>query len=94
MFDTLKYVRRLRGAGILEQQAEAHADALADAIGESVATRADVTAVRDEIKTMGTALRKDIAGLRGEMWKLIAAQTLVLIGSVAGIVAVMLRFAH
>jgi hypothetical protein len=42
-FDTLKFVEKLRAAGVPPEQAEAQAHAIADAIGEvNVATRRDI----------------------------------------------------
>ncbi len=41
-FDTLTYARRLKAAGVDEAQAEAHAEAVRDAITEGVATKADL----------------------------------------------------
>ena len=41
-FDTLSYARRLKAAGVDEVQAEAHAEAVRDAITQNVATKADL----------------------------------------------------
>ena len=41
-FDTLAYARRLKEAGVDEAQAEAHAEAVRDAVTEGVATKADL----------------------------------------------------
>ena len=43
-FDTLSYVRRLKAAGVDEAQAEAHAEAVRDAVTEGVATKDDLDA--------------------------------------------------
>ncbi|MCK9985390.1 MAG: hypothetical protein AzoDbin1_01862 [Azoarcus sp.] len=49
-FDTLRYVERLKSAGIPEAQAKAEAEALAIALGESasglLATKDDVTGIK------------------------------------------------
>ena len=37
-FDTLAYARKLKAAGVDEAQAEAHAEAVRDAVTEGVAT--------------------------------------------------------
>lgn len=42
VFDTLAYTRRLKDAGIAEEYAEAHAEALRAAFNEGVATKADI----------------------------------------------------
>ena len=38
-FDTLKYVERLKAAGVSEDHAKAEAEALRDVLSESIATR-------------------------------------------------------
>lgn len=47
--DTLEYARRLREAGLTEQLAEGHAQALSAAMTESLATKADLREV--EVRT-------------------------------------------
>ena len=49
-FDTLSYARRLKDAGVDDVQAEAHAEAVRDAITEAVATKADVARLEDRMK--------------------------------------------
>jgi hypothetical protein len=41
-FDTLQYANRLRAAGVSEEQAEVHAEALAEIIDEKLATKYDL----------------------------------------------------
>ena len=41
-FDTLAYSRRLRQAGVPEEQAEVHAEALAAVVTETLATKQDL----------------------------------------------------
>ena len=50
-FDTLAYARRLKEAGIDEAQAEAHAEAVRDAIMEGAATKADIVRFEAKIAT-------------------------------------------
>jgi hypothetical protein len=57
LFDRLAYMDRLKRAGINEDHARAHAEAMDEALRESVATRHDVAAVRIEI----TAVKADLA---------------------------------
>ena len=59
-FDTLVYARRLKEAGVDDAQAEAHAEAMRDAITESVATKADIARLEAKIDT-------GLAGLRAEI---------------------------
>ena len=49
-FDTLAYARRLKEAGVDEAQAEAHAEAVRDAMTEGVATKADLGTAIAELK--------------------------------------------
>ena len=54
-FDTLKAIRSLEAAGIERRQAEAHAEALRDAATadhDGLATKADITALRSEVRWM------------------------------------------
>ena len=48
-FDKLAYIDRLKSAGIEESQARAHAEALDQALRDTVATKHDVRELRDEI---------------------------------------------
>lgn len=57
-FDTLEFVKRLRSAGFTESQAEAMAvaqrESLAQAMDNSVATKADVLAVKNDLDALRT----------------------------------------
>ena len=59
VFDTLTAARHLEGAGIETRQAEAIVTTMAKAFDDSVATKADLAAVRAELK-------QDIADLKAE----------------------------
>ena len=48
-FDTLTYARRLKAAGVDEAQAEAHAEAVRDAVTEGVATKADLASLETRV---------------------------------------------
>ena len=65
-FDTLKLARRLESAGFPPQQAGDTAEALAEAFGE-LATKADIAALRAELKADIELLRRDITIRRGGM---------------------------
>ena len=60
-FDTLAYARRLKEAGVDEAQAEAHAEAVRDAITEGVATKADIARVEDKMATKADLYRALLA---------------------------------
>jgi cysteine sulfinate desulfinase/cysteine desulfurase-like protein len=50
-FDTLKFVRHLRSAGVPESQAEAFAEAMKEAQGEAdLATKADLREMENRLK--------------------------------------------
>ena len=49
LFDRLRYVDRLTGAGIAPDEARAHADAMEDALRQGVATKGDIAGLRTEI---------------------------------------------
>ena len=51
LFDKLAYLDRLKRAGIEEHQARAHAEAMDDALRESVATRSDIDRLENKIET-------------------------------------------
>jgi len=64
-FDTLKYVERLRDAGLPEAHAKAEAEALREALGElvelrSLATKEDITALRADVQTSIAESKADI----------------------------------
>lgn len=70
MFDTHRAVKKLTGAGFTENQAEALIDAVRDE-QEALATKADLLAVRadlrEEISALRAELKEDIAVLRAEL---------------------------
>ena len=76
IFDTRKYARGLTRGGVSEQQADAHAGALHDALG-GVATKADIAVLRADMDVLRVevasvvremqALRQEMQALRQEM---------------------------
>lgn len=60
-FDTLRYVEKLKSAGIPEAQAKAEAEALATALGESasglLATKDDITGIKIEMADIKSELK-------------------------------------
>lgn len=69
-FDTLKYVERLRAAGVPDAQAKAEAEALAEALssgGQDLVTKSDlrvaVSELRGEMKDMRAETIKWMVGL-------------------------------
>ena len=50
LFDKLRYLDRLVSAGIEREQARAHAEAMEEALRESVATTSDITNLEHKIE--------------------------------------------
>jgi DnaJ-domain-containing protein 1 len=57
-FDTLSYARRLRQAGVPEQQAEAMADATRELVVQDVATKADLAGLEQRLRADAAALEQ------------------------------------
>jgi hypothetical protein len=73
-FDTHKFIRTLKDAGIPEQQAEAFADAFRDAQGEAdLATRRDIDDLRRDMREMEQRLIIKLGGLMAVSIGLVAA---------------------
>jgi hypothetical protein len=60
-FDTLKYVERLKAAGVPDEQAKAEVDALAEALSETTAIRE--LATKSDWESLKADLVKWMAGL-------------------------------
>lgn len=58
-FDTLAYVRKLEKSGMSHAAAVAQAEALAEAMDASFATKADVESIRSEMKVGFSDLRSE-----------------------------------
>lgn len=60
-FDTLRFVEKLKSAGVPEAQAKAEAEALATALGESasghLATKDDITGIKIEMADVKSELK-------------------------------------
>ena len=75
-FDTFAYARRLKEAGVSDEQAEAHAEAVRDAVTRGVAAKSDIAELLAEA-------RAEIRDLRADIYRALWIQG-------AGIVAVMI----
>jgi hypothetical protein len=49
LFDRLSYIDRLKRAGISDDHARAHAEAMDEALHESVATKSDIAILKSDI---------------------------------------------
>ena len=83
-FDTLSYARRLKEAGVDEKQAEAHAEAVRDAMTQGAATKADIAHLENKIDKGLAALETRIAELKVTL--------LPAIVGVGGVVAAVIAF--
>jgi hypothetical protein len=76
-FDTLTYARRLREVGVPQEQAEAHAEALAAAVTETLATKHDVrelaAASKDDFQQVRQEIQRLAAATKGDLQQLAAA---------------------
>lgn len=59
-FDKLRYAEKLQAGGISQEQAKVQADALDEALRETVATRYDVQDVKKEMKHDIELLSRDL----------------------------------
>jgi hypothetical protein len=60
-FDKLVYIDRLKSAGVDEPHARAHAEALDQALRDTVATRQDIQDVRNEIIRLENKIESTVA---------------------------------
>lgn len=92
-FDTLGYAKRLRDAGVLPEQAEAHAEAAREFVMGELVTRHDLdmstALLQRDFEASISGLRRDfegsIAGLRREIEASIAGLRIEIEGSIAGL---------
>ena len=73
-FDTLKFVKRLKEAGVPEKQAEAQAEAFAEAVDMNLATKQDIKDVK-----------RDIADVKRDITSALDRLFLKLTGAVIGV---------
>lgn len=64
VFNAHAVVKRLTAAGFTEQQAEVHAETLAEAIGGQLVTKTDLTEVALKIESRITKVEGEIAQLK------------------------------
>ena len=98
LFNTDRYRRTLVASGVEEKQAEAMTDALSDAIGESVATKADIALLTTELENIDKKIDKKIdlveKSMQATLYKVVAAQTLILVGAMAAIIFAAAKAIH
>jgi hypothetical protein len=93
IIDTLKLTRALRDkGGFTQEAAEATAEALNEAFGADVATKADIALVRADITQLETATKGDIAVVKADIARLDGKLNVVIwaIGIIAALVVAIL----
>ena len=83
-FDTHKAVKALKEAGFDDPQAEAVVATVGEAIGGSIATKADIAELR-------TTTKADIAELRAEMYRLVLTAAVSIIGLTSGLTVALIK---
>src|SRR5208283_535692 len=73
LFDRLAYVDRLKAASFTEQQARGAADALGDALTETVATKADITQLDAKVDARFAQVTAQIAESKASLIQWIVA---------------------
>ncbi len=66
VFDKLAFVRKLEGASIPRNQAEAMSEAFHDAVSETVATKAGIATLGVDIAAFRAEVKADVSSLRAE----------------------------
>ena len=69
-------------------------DALSDAIGESVATKADIAVVTAELENIDKKIDLVEKSMQATLYKVVAAQTLILVGAMAAIIFAASKVIH
>ncbi len=72
-FDTYKAVKALKKAGFEEIQAEAVVSTVGEAMGENVATKADMAEIRTEIAGLSADVASDFKVLYLYLWIMAAS---------------------
>ncbi len=85
-FDTLAYSKKLKAAGVPEKQAEVQAEAFAEIIEDRLATKQDILLLQRDIKELELTLRRDIAAVKSEIIKWVAAMLVAQAAIVATLV--------
>jgi len=81
LFDKLIYIDRLKRAGISEDQARAHAEAMDEALHKAVATKADITILDTAIARLESKIE---VGLRDLTIRIAIGMLVVAVGVLLG----------
>lgn len=92
-FDTLHYSKKLREAGVSEQQAEVQAEALFELMEDNLATKGDILEIQKDIKALDKEIKATEERLSNKINELSYKLTIRLGGMiVAGIVVLGVLF--
>ncbi len=80
-FDTLKFANRLKAAGVPDKQAEAQAEALAEVLEVNLKE----LATKEDLKTLGLELRRELAETKADVIKWMVGLALAQISLLVGI---------
>jgi len=78
-FDTLAYAKKLKAAGVPEQQAEVQAEAIAEIIEERLASKHDIEELR-------TDLKRDIAEMSYKLTIRMGSMLVIAVGVLTAII--------
>lgn len=82
-FDTLKFVEKLKAAGIPELQARAEAEALQEALGTAeVATKRDIERVEGQLREMKAEINGKLTLVQWMLALVVAAEVVPLLGKI------------
>jgi hypothetical protein len=80
-FDTLKFVEKLKAAGVPESQAKAESEALQEALGTAeVATKRDVERIESQLREMKAELNGKLTLVQWMLALVVAAEVVPLLG--------------
>ena len=80
-FDTLKFVEKLKAAGVPESQAKAEAEALQEALGTAdVATKRDIERVEGQLREMKAEINGKLTLVQWMLALVVAAEVVLLLG--------------
>ena len=95
-FDTLSVAKRLIAVGVERRQAEAHAEAIRDAMAENAATKADVagleTRITAEVASLETRITAEVANLNTRIAELKVTMLLAVFGAAGLLFAALKAF--
>lgn len=82
-FDTLKFVEKLKAAGISESQAKAEAEALQEALATAeMATKRDIERVESQLREMKAEINGKLTLVQWMLALIVAAEVVPLLGKI------------